>query len=114
MALNCIVQLLYFYSYVPESLALFMMVFEEMLILHVKYILIPCHYREERSSSKRPHSHQRDSNLNSSSDAPDLEVVGRRAEILTGRQSNLEKVDEMNSNATEESTYRVCFASFQV
>uniref|UniRef100_A0A8B9SPF6 Leucine-rich repeat and coiled-coil domain-containing protein 1 n=1 Tax=Anas platyrhynchos TaxID=8839 RepID=A0A8B9SPF6_ANAPL len=38
-----------------------------------------------------------------------LEVVGRRAEILTGRQSNLEKVDEMNSNATEESTYRVCF-----
>ncbi|XP_035402351.1 leucine-rich repeat and coiled-coil domain-containing protein 1 [Cygnus atratus] len=62
--------------------------------------------REERSSSKCPHSHQRDSNLNSSSDAPDLEVVGRRAEILTGRQSNLEKVDEMNSNATEESTYR--------
>jgi len=41
-----------------------------------------------------------------------LEVVGRRANVLTGRQSNVEKVDEMNSNATKESTYRVCSATF--
>lgn len=74
-----------------------------------------CYYREEKkSSSKCPRSRQRDSHLNSSSDAQDLEVVGRKAEILTGRQSNIEKVEEINSNATEESTYRVCFASFQV
>ncbi|XP_025003789.2 leucine-rich repeat and coiled-coil domain-containing protein 1 isoform X4 [Gallus gallus] len=63
--------------------------------------------REEKSSSKRSPSHQRNSHLNSSSDTPDLEVVGRRANVLTGRQSNVEKVDEMNSNATKESTYRV-------
>ncbi|NXI70831.1 LRCC1 protein, partial [Anseranas semipalmata] len=62
--------------------------------------------REEKSSSKCPRSHQRDSHLNSSSDTPDLELVGRKAEILIGRQSNIEKVDERNSNATEESTYR--------
>jgi len=74
-----------------------------------------CYYREEKkSSSKCPHSSQRDSHLSASSDTQDLEVVGRKAEILTGRQSNIEKVEEINSNATEESTYRVCFASFQV
>lgn len=33
--------------------------------------------------------------------------MGRRANVLTGRQSNVEKVDEMNSNAAKESTYRV-------
>ncbi|XP_015711374.1 leucine-rich repeat and coiled-coil domain-containing protein 1 isoform X2 [Coturnix japonica] len=60
--------------------------------------------REEKSSSKR--SHQRNSHLNSSSDTPDLEVVGRRADVLVGRQSNMEKLDEMNSNATQEPTYR--------
>ncbi|NXJ95063.1 LRCC1 protein, partial [Corythaixoides concolor] len=59
--------------------------------------------REEKSSSKCLHSSQRDSHLNSSSDTRDLKVVGRKAEILTGRQSN---VEEINSNATEESTYR--------
>ncbi|XP_074672684.1 leucine-rich repeat and coiled-coil domain-containing protein 1 isoform X1 [Strix aluco] len=62
---------------------------------------------EKKSSSKCPRSSQRDSHLNSSLDAQDLEVVGRKAEILTGRQSNIEKVEEINSNATEESTYRV-------
>ncbi|NXN73329.1 LRCC1 protein, partial [Himantopus himantopus] len=62
---------------------------------------------EKKSSSKYPHSGQRDSHLDSSSDAQDLEVVGRKAEILTGRQSNIEKAEEINSNATEESTYRV-------
>ncbi|NXK53841.1 LRCC1 protein, partial [Chauna torquata] len=62
--------------------------------------------KEEKSSSKCPRSHERETHLNSSSDTPDLEVVGRRAEILVGRQSNIGKVDEMNSNATEESTYR--------
>ncbi|KAM6126036.1 leucine-rich repeat and coiled-coil domain-containing protein 1 [Pterocles gutturalis] len=62
--------------------------------------------REEKSSSKGPRSNQRDCHINSSSDAQDLEVVGRRAEILTVRQSNIEKVEEINSNATEESTYR--------
>ncbi|XP_072185185.1 leucine-rich repeat and coiled-coil domain-containing protein 1 isoform X2 [Excalfactoria chinensis] len=60
--------------------------------------------REEKSSSKR--SLQRNSHLNSSSDTPDLEVVGRRADILAGRQSSMEKVDEINSNAAQESTYR--------
>ncbi|XP_042726058.1 leucine-rich repeat and coiled-coil domain-containing protein 1 isoform X1 [Lagopus leucura] len=62
--------------------------------------------REEKSSSKRSPSYQRNSHLNSSSDSPNLEVVGRRADVLIGRQSNMEKVDDVNSNATEESTYR--------
>ncbi|NXR09795.1 LRCC1 protein, partial [Semnornis frantzii] len=62
--------------------------------------------REEKSSSKCPRSSQRDCHLNSASDTQDLEVVGRKAEMLTGRQSNVEKVEEMNSNTTEESTYR--------
>ncbi|NXX83107.1 LRCC1 protein, partial [Urocolius indicus] len=57
-----------------------------------------CH----KGSPKRPCS----SHLNSSLDTRDLEVVGRKAEVLTGRQSNVEKVEEVNSNATEESTYR--------
>ncbi|NWH22682.1 LRCC1 protein, partial [Grus americana] len=61
---------------------------------------------EKKSSSKCPRSSQRDSHIKSSSDTRDLEVVGRKAEILTGRQSNIEKVEEINSNATEESTYR--------
>ncbi|KFV92518.1 Leucine-rich repeat and coiled-coil domain-containing protein 1, partial [Fulmarus glacialis] len=61
---------------------------------------------ENKSSSKCPRSSQRDSHPNSSSDTQDLEIVGRKAEILTGRQSNIEKVEEINSNATEESTYR--------
>ncbi|NWS71543.1 LRCC1 protein, partial [Crotophaga sulcirostris] len=60
---------------------------------------------EKKGSSKCPRSSQRLSYFNSSSDAQDLEVVGRKAEVLTGRQSNVEKV-EINSNATEESTYR--------
>ncbi|NWQ91568.1 LRCC1 protein, partial [Burhinus bistriatus] len=63
--------------------------------------------REEKSSSKCLRSSQRDSHFNSSSDTRDLEVVGRKADILTGRQSNIEKVEEINSNGTEESTYRV-------
>ncbi|NXW46751.1 LRCC1 protein, partial [Nyctiprogne leucopyga] len=62
---------------------------------------------EKKSSSKYPRSSQRDSHLNSSSDTQDLEVVGRKAEKLTRRQNNVEKVEEINSNATEESTYRV-------
>ncbi|NXF97503.1 LRCC1 protein, partial [Eubucco bourcierii] len=62
--------------------------------------------REEKSSSKCPHSNQRDCHLNSAPDTRDLEVVGRKAEMLTGRQSNVEKVEEINSNTTEESTYR--------
>ncbi|NXH40404.1 LRCC1 protein, partial [Dicaeum eximium] len=53
--------------------------------------------REEKSSSKCPCSSQKDSHF---------KVVGRKAEILTGRQSNVEKVEECNSNPTEESTYR--------
>ncbi|NWV78658.1 LRCC1 protein, partial [Dasyornis broadbenti] len=52
---------------------------------------------EKKSSSKCPCSSQKDSHF---------EVVGRKAEILTGRQSNMEKVEECNSNPTEESTYR--------
>ncbi|NWI68072.1 LRCC1 protein, partial [Todus mexicanus] len=60
----------------------------------------------KKSSSKRPHSSQRDCHLNSSSDTRDLEVVGRKAEILTGRQSNTDNVEEINLNATEELTYR--------
>lgn len=76
---------------------------------------MPCYYREEKKcSSKCSYSSQRDSRLNSSSDTRYLEVVGKKAEMLTGRQNNIEKVEEINSNATEESTYQVCFASFQV
>ncbi|XP_064298554.1 leucine-rich repeat and coiled-coil domain-containing protein 1 isoform X2 [Phalacrocorax carbo] len=62
---------------------------------------------EKKSSSKCPRSSQRETQLNSSSDTRDLEVVGTKAEILTGRQSNIEKIEEINLNATEESTYRV-------
>lgn len=40
--------------------------------------------------------------------------MGRKAEILTGRQSNMEKVEECNSNPIEESTYRVSFAYFKL
>ncbi|KFV92715.1 Leucine-rich repeat and coiled-coil domain-containing protein 1, partial [Eurypyga helias] len=61
---------------------------------------------EKKSSSKCVRSSQRDSNFNSSSDTQELEVVGRKAEILTGRPSNVEKAEEVNSNAEEESTYR--------
>ncbi|NXE09136.1 LRCC1 protein, partial [Lophotis ruficrista] len=60
--------------------------------------------REEKSSSKCPRSSQRDSHLNSSSDTRDFAVVGRKAEL--GRQSNIEKVEKNNSDATEESIYR--------
>ncbi|XP_041320364.1 leucine-rich repeat and coiled-coil domain-containing protein 1 [Pyrgilauda ruficollis] len=52
---------------------------------------------EKKSSSKCPCSSQNDS---------PFKVVGRKAEILTGRQSNMEKVEEYNSNPIEESTYR--------
>ncbi|NWV10348.1 LRCC1 protein, partial [Ptilonorhynchus violaceus] len=61
---------------------------------------------EKKSSSKCSCSRQRDSHLNSSSDNQDFKVEGRKAEILTRRQSNMEKVEERNSNPTEESTYR--------
>ncbi|NXB21768.1 LRCC1 protein, partial [Rhagologus leucostigma] len=53
--------------------------------------------KEKKSSSKCPCSSQKDSHF---------KVVGRKAEILTGRQSNMEKVEECNSNPIEESTYR--------
>ncbi|NWS86594.1 LRCC1 protein, partial [Toxostoma redivivum] len=54
--------------------------------------------REEKKSSLRcTCSSEKDSHF---------KVVGRKAEILTGRQSNIEKVEECNSNLIEESTYR--------
>ncbi|CAN8183871.1 unnamed protein product [Coccothraustes coccothraustes] len=54
--------------------------------------------REEKKSSwKCPCSSENDSHF---------KVVGRKAEILTGRQSNMEKAEECNSNHIEESTYR--------
>ncbi|NXO80786.1 LRCC1 protein, partial [Sitta europaea] len=52
---------------------------------------------EKKSSSKCPCSSQKDSRF---------KVVGRKAAILTGRQSNMEKVEECNSNPIEESTYQ--------
>ncbi|NWW02557.1 LRCC1 protein, partial [Oreocharis arfaki] len=52
---------------------------------------------EKKSCSRCPCSSQKDSHF---------KVVGRKAEILTGRQSNMEKVEECNSNLIEESTYR--------
>ncbi|NWX88289.1 LRCC1 protein, partial [Nothoprocta pentlandii] len=61
--------------------------------------------REEKSLSKCPRSNQRDSHV-SSSDTPDLEVMGRRAELLIGKQNRTEKIEETNSDAPEESTYR--------
>ncbi|NXC05570.1 LRCC1 protein, partial [Orthonyx spaldingii] len=51
---------------------------------------------EKKSSSKCPCSSQKDSHF---------KVVGRKVEILTGRQSSMGKVEECNSNPTEESTY---------
>ncbi|KFV42385.1 Leucine-rich repeat and coiled-coil domain-containing protein 1, partial [Gavia stellata] len=76
---------------------------------HANYLKNKITDREEKkkSSSKCPRSSQTDSHLNSSSDTRDLKVVGRKAEILTGRQTNIEKVEEIISSATEESTYRV-------
>ncbi|NWI85887.1 LRCC1 protein, partial [Pitta sordida] len=62
---------------------------------------------EKKLPSTCPCSRQRHSHLNSSSDNGDLKVVGKKAEILTGRQSNTEKVEGSNSNPTEESTYQV-------
>ncbi|XP_008936339.1 PREDICTED: leucine-rich repeat and coiled-coil domain-containing protein 1-like, partial [Merops nubicus] len=62
---------------------------------------------EKKSCSKYPLSSQRDWHISSLPDTRVLEVVGRKAEILTVRQSNTDKVEEINSNATEESTYRV-------
>ncbi|NXR81172.1 LRCC1 protein, partial [Pycnonotus jocosus] len=52
---------------------------------------------EKKSSSKCPCSSQKDSHFT---------VVGKKAEILAVRQSNMEKVEECNSNPIEESTYR--------
>ncbi|XP_066188975.1 leucine-rich repeat and coiled-coil domain-containing protein 1 [Sylvia atricapilla] len=52
---------------------------------------------EKKSYLKCPCSCQKDSHF---------EIVGRKAEILAVRQSNMEKVEECNSNPTEESTYR--------
>ncbi|NXA90689.1 LRCC1 protein, partial [Melanocharis versteri] len=52
---------------------------------------------EKKSSAKCPCSSQKDSHF---------KVVGRKAEILSGRQSNMEKAEECNSNPVEESTYR--------
>ncbi|NXI52824.1 LRCC1 protein, partial [Chloroceryle aenea] len=62
--------------------------------------------REEKSSPKCSRSRQRDCHHSSSSDRRDLKVVGRKAEIVTGGQSNTDKVEETNLNATEESTYQ--------
>ncbi|XP_066404128.1 leucine-rich repeat and coiled-coil domain-containing protein 1 isoform X1 [Molothrus aeneus] len=55
-------------------------------------------YREEKKSSLKC--------LCSSENDSHFKVVGRKAEIITGRQSNTEKVEECNSNHIEESTYR--------
>ncbi|NXM84764.1 LRCC1 protein, partial [Oenanthe oenanthe] len=55
-------------------------------------------YREEKKSSSTCSC--------SSEKDPHFKVVGRKAEILTGRQSNMEKVEECNSNSIEKSTYR--------
>ncbi|NXQ78040.1 LRCC1 protein, partial [Quiscalus mexicanus] len=54
--------------------------------------------REEKKSSLKC--------LCSSENDSHFKVVGRKAEIITGRQSNTEKVEECNSNHMEESTYR--------
>ncbi|NXR90117.1 LRCC1 protein, partial [Hypocryptadius cinnamomeus] len=54
--------------------------------------------REEKKSSSK-------CSCSSQNDSP-FKVVGRKAEILTGRQSKMEKVEECNSNHIEESTYR--------
>ncbi|NWZ74968.1 LRCC1 protein, partial [Poecile atricapillus] len=53
---------------------------------------------EKKSSSKCPCSSHKDCHF---------KVVGRKTEILTGRQSNMEKVEECKSNPIEESTYQV-------
>ncbi|XP_014726228.1 PREDICTED: leucine-rich repeat and coiled-coil domain-containing protein 1 [Sturnus vulgaris] len=52
---------------------------------------------EKKSSSKCSCSSEKDFNF---------KVVGRKAEILTGKQRNMEKIEECNSNPIEESTYR--------
>ncbi|KAM9387710.1 leucine-rich repeat and coiled-coil domain-containing protein 1 [Phaethornis superciliosus] len=61
---------------------------------------------EKKSSSKCSRSSQKDSHLDSSEDTQDMDIVGRKIEIVTGRQSNAEKLEEITSGATEESTYR--------
>ncbi|NXC90160.1 LRCC1 protein, partial [Cercotrichas coryphoeus] len=64
---------------------------------HANHLKKKITYREEKSSSKCSCSSEKDSHF---------KVVGRKAEILTGKQSNMEKVEERNSNPLEESTYR--------
>ncbi|NXD32861.1 LRCC1 protein, partial [Copsychus sechellarum] len=64
---------------------------------HANHLKKKITYREEKSSSKCSCSSEKDSHF---------KVVGRKAEILTGKQSNMEKVEECNSNPIEESTYR--------
>ncbi|NXU04042.1 LRCC1 protein, partial [Buphagus erythrorhynchus] len=65
---------------------------------HASYLKKKIADREEKkSSSKSSCSSEKDSHF---------KVVGRKAEILTGRQSSMEKVEECNSNPIEESTYR--------
>ncbi|NXA39299.1 LRCC1 protein, partial [Eudromia elegans] len=61
--------------------------------------------REEKGLFKCSRSSQKDSHV-SSSDTADLEVMGRRAELLKGKQNHTEKIEGINSNAAEESTYR--------
>ncbi|NWI11937.1 LRCC1 protein, partial [Crypturellus soui] len=61
--------------------------------------------REEKGLPKCPHSNQRNCHV-SSSDTPDLGVMGRTAELLIGKQNHTEKTEETTSNASEESTYR--------
>ncbi|NWH30865.1 LRCC1 protein, partial [Chloropsis hardwickii] len=62
---------------------------------------------EKKSSSKCPCSSQKDSHFTVVGRKAEI-LTGRqsKAEILTGRQSNMEKVEECNSNPIEESTYR--------
>ncbi|XP_032929085.1 leucine-rich repeat and coiled-coil domain-containing protein 1 isoform X3 [Catharus ustulatus] len=64
---------------------------------HARHLKKKITGREEKTSSKCSCSSEKDSHF---------KVVGRKAEILTGRQSNMEKVEECNSNPIEESTYR--------
>ncbi|NXB78956.1 LRCC1 protein, partial [Donacobius atricapilla] len=57
---------------------------------------------EKKGSLKYPCSRQKDSDW----EVVGRKVVGRKDEILTGRQRNMEKVEECNSTPIEESTYR--------
>uniref|UniRef100_A0A8C3XNI0 Leucine-rich repeat and coiled-coil domain-containing protein 1 n=1 Tax=Chelydra serpentina TaxID=8475 RepID=A0A8C3XNI0_CHESE len=66
-------------------------------------------YRKSTLSTKHHANHLKENSscVNSASETPDLEVVGKSAKKLMGRpKSQIRKTEDVNSSTAEESTYR--------